>query len=214
MIYIKGIVFDLDGTLIDSLADVADIANRVLATFGFEQRLKEEYRYFAGQGTYSLMASSSGSKDNALIVKMVEEFERVYANSQNISKVFDGITKTLEAIHSRGIKMAVLSNKPEHLTRLCVDKNFDSSMFKAVFGQKKGREIKPHPQGALEIADIFGLTPSEIAIIGDTKNDILAAKNGSFTSIGVTWGFRDKSELIAYGADIVVDTPQQLLSII
>lgn len=138
---VKGAIFDLDGTLIDSLEDVANLANDVLSIFGFERKAKEEYRYFAGQGAYSLMASSSGSKDNALIVKMVEEFERVYANSQNISKVFDGITKTLEAIHSRGIKMAVLSNKPEHLTRLCVDKNFDSSMFKAVFGQKKAERL-------------------------------------------------------------------------
>jgi phosphoglycolate phosphatase len=211
---IKGVIFDLDGTLIDSLTEVANLANAVLSAFGFEQRSKEEYRYFAGQGAYSLMASSSGSKDDALIMEMVKEFERMYVGSQNVSKAFDGITEALVEIYSKGVKMAVLSNKPEHLTRLCVNRNFNSSMFEAVFGQKEGREVKPHPQGALEIADVFGLAPNEIVIIGDTKNDILAAKNGDFYSVGVTWGFRDRAELIECGADVVVDTPQQLLNII
>lgn len=211
---VKGAIFDLDGTLIDSLEDVANLANDVLSIFGFERKAKEEYRYFAGQGAYSLMASSSGSKDDALIMEMVKEFERMYAGSRNISKVFDGITEVLEEIYSRGVKMAILSNKPEHLTRLCVDRNFDSSMFEAVFGQKEGREVKPHPQGALEIADVFGLAPNEIVIIGDSKNDILTAKNGSFASIGVSWGFRDREELLESGADAIVDTPQQLLNII
>jgi len=211
---IKGVIFDLDGTLIDSLTEVANLANAVLSAFGFEQRSKEEYRYFAGQGAYSLMAASSGSKDDALIMEMVKEFERMYVGSRNISKVFDGITEVLEEICSRGVKMAVLSNKPEHLTRLCVNRNFDSSMFEAVFGQKEGRKVKPHPQGAMEIADVFGLAPNEIVIIGDTKNDILTAKNGGFYSVGVSWGFRNRAELIECGADVVVDTPQQLLNII
>ncbi len=210
----RGAIFDLDGTLIDSLGDVANFANAVLSAFGFEERAKEEYRYFAGQGAYSLMASSSGSKDDVLIGEMVGEFERIYAGSRNISRAYDGIVEMLDEVYSRGVKMAVLSNKPEYLTRLCVGKNFDLSMFGAVFGQKDGRSIKPDPQGALEIADIFGLAPQEIVIIGDTKNDILAAKNGSFGSIGVSWGFRSREELLQSGADVVVDYPRQLLDII
>lgn len=120
----------------------------------------------------------------------------------------------MSALDKKGIKKAVLSNKPEALTKMCVDKYFEGYKFDFVAGQREGVDIKPNPTIALEIAQSFALKPSEIAIVGDSKNDILTAKNGGFYSIGVTWGFRDREELEESGADAIVDTPQQLLNII
>jgi phosphoglycolate phosphatase len=211
---IKGVIFDLDGTLLDSLDDVANYANAVLLAFGFESRTQEEYRYLAGQGAYNLMASSSGTSDEMLIKEMAEEFKKVYEEVQGSSRPYAGMDDVLDELASHNIKMAVLSNKPDGLTKICTEKYFCRQHFEAVFGQREGESIKPDPAGALEIAKIFGLNPSEIAIVGDTKNDILTAKNGGFYAVGVTWGFRDKEELEAHGADAIINSPQELLTIL
>jgi phosphoglycolate phosphatase len=120
----------------------------------------------------------------------------------------------LDELASHNIKMAVLSNKPDKLTKICTEKYLCKHHFEAVFGQREGESIKPDPATALEIAKIFGLNPSEIAIVGDTKNDILTAKNGGFYAVGVTWGFRDKEELEAHGADAIINSPQELLTVL
>ncbi len=211
---IRGVIFDLDGTLLDSLDDVANSANAVLLAFGFEVRAKEEYRYLAGQGAYNLMAASSGSKDEGLIRAMADEFKKVYEEFKGSSKPYVGVQELLSELNAKAIKLAILSNKPDHLTKMCAQKYFGSCKFEAVFGERNGVAIKPDPTGALEIAKIFGLNPSEIAIVGDTKNDILTAKNGGFYSVGVTWGFRDRDELMECGADKIIDTPEELLEIL
>ncbi len=209
---IKGVIFDLDGTLLDSLGDVADYANAVLVAYGFESRQKAEYRYLAGQGAYSLLANASGCDDEKLIGEMVEEFKKVYEQMQGSSRAYDGTHEMLGMLAAKNIKLAVLSNKPEHLTQRCVQKYFFKHHFEAVYGQQDGKSIKPHPSSALEIAEIFKLKPSEIAIVGDTKNDILTAKNGGFYSVGVTWGFRDAAELEENGADAIINNPSELIA--
>jgi len=208
---IKGVIFDLDGTLLDSLEDVATYANAVLAAYGFEGRTKEEYRYLAGQGAYSLMAKSSRTDDEKLAVEMADEFKKIYEEVEGSSKPYAGIEDMLKTLFAKNIKLAVLSNKPDHLTKICVEKYFRNYRFEAVFGQRDGGSTKPDSAGALEIAKIFGLEPSSVAIVGDTKNDILTAKNGGFYSVGVTWGFRDRGELEECGADKVIDSTKELL---
>jgi len=210
---IKGIIFDLDGTLLDSLCDVADYANAVLLAYGFKARTQEEYRYLAGQGAYNLMAASSDSKDGDLIAAMAAEFKKVYEESSGSSKPYAGIQQVLDGLALRGVKMAILSNKPDKLTKICVEKYFCGYDFAAVCGQKDGGAVKPDPAGALEIANVLGLMPSEIAIVGDTKNDILTAKNGGFYSIGVTWGFRGREELEKNRADAIVDKCDDILEL-
>ena len=211
---IKGVIFDLDGTLIDSLVDVAEYANTVLEKYGFDKRKIEDYRYLAGQGAYNLMSASSGSGDKTMTDKMAEEFKVVYEKSDKTPVVYSGIADLLAVLEEKGIKSAVLSNKPDHLTKLCVKRAFGDFCFSAVVGHKEGYEVKPNPKAALEIAGVFGLRPDEIAIVGDTKNDILTAKNGGFYAVGVTWGFRDRDELLENGADLIIDTPLQILNII
>ncbi len=211
---IKGIIFDLDGTLIDSLGDVANFANTVLRSFGFKERNKEEYRYLAGQGVYNLMAASSGSQDETCIKKMSNEFAKLYEESGNNPRVYLGIDEILAQLELKNIKKSVLSNKPEQLTKICVNQCFSGFAFDAVFGQRDGVPVKPNPILAHEIASIFGLLPSEIAIIGDSKNDILTAKNGGFYAVGVTWGFRDRAEFEENGADMIVDEPSEILELL
>lgn len=207
---IKGVIFDLDGTLLDSLGDVADYANAVLGAYGFEPRQKEEYRYLAGQGAYSLLANASGCNDAKLIGEMVEEFKKVYDKMQGSSVVYDGIDEMLDMLVANNIKLAVLSNKPDYLTQRCVQKYLFKHRFEAVYGQQEGKSIKPDPSSALDIATILKLKPSEIAIVGDTKNDMLTAKNGGFYAVGVSWGFRNRAELEENGADIIIDEPLEL----
>ncbi len=207
---IKGVIFDLDGTLLDSLGDVTDYANTVLGAYGFGLRQKEEYRYLAGQGVYSLLANASGCSDATLISEMVEEFKKVYEQVQGLAVVYEGIDEMLDMLAAKNIKLAVLSNKPEYLTQRCIQKYFFKHRFEAVYGQQEGKSIKPDPSSALEIAKILKLKPSEIAIVGDTKNDILTAKNGGFYAVGVSWGFRQRAELEENGADIVIDEPLEL----
>ncbi len=206
-----GVIFDLDGTLLDTLEDVANFANEVLGANGFVLRITEEYRYLTGDGSKNLMAKAARIDDKALIEKMADEFKAVYESSLGVSKPYIGAYETLAALKGLSIKQAVLSNKPHELTKACVDKFFGEYKFEAVFGQRDGYSVKPDTQSALEIADIFGLKPKEIIFVGDTKTDMLTAKNGGFYAVGVTWGFRDREELLAYGADALVDAPMELL---
>lgn len=212
--HIKGVIFDLDGTLLDSLGDVADFANTVLVKFGFAARDKMEYRYLAGQGAYNLMAASSKSSDDKLIALMAKEFALVYEHSNGNSKGYDGMNEVLSVLEAKAIPKAVLSNKPEHLTKACVSKYFGNFNFDAVCGQREGVAVKPNPDLAFEIADIFGLKPCEIAIIGDSKNDVLTAKNGGFYAVGVTWGFRDEDELVQNGADAIAKEPMEIIGLL
>lgn len=156
------------------------------------------------------MKAASGCDSEILTLEMASEFSAVYSQLQGNSTPYPNISLVLECLDTLGIKKAILSNKPEYLTQKCVSKYLSEFDFEAVFGQRDGIDVKPNPALGYEIADLFGLKPSEIAIIGDTKNDILTAKNGGFYSIGVTWGFRDRAELEESGADAIVDSPQQM----
>lgn len=211
---IKGVIFDLDGTLLDTLDDIVNFANSTLQQNGFEKKTKNQFRYLAGQGVYNLMKNSSESDDNIVVTKLIDEFTTKYNSSKSVAKPFDYIDKVLDYLVSKSIKIAVLSNKPDGLTKQCVQAHFENYAFLAVFGQQDGIEVKPNPYLANKIADIFSLKPDEIAIIGDTKNDILTAKNGGFCSIGVTWGFREREELAECGATYIVDKPEQICSLI
>lgn len=206
----SGVIFDLDGTLLDSLQDVADFANIVLGRYGFNKRELAEYRHLAGDGSKTLMQRASGSSDEELISKMALEFKAVYENEIGSSKPFDGVKEVLWALQKEGVKKAVLSNKPDALTKECVKRYFGEFSFEAVCGQTDEFGLKPNPASALFIASTFNATPEKIAFVGDTKTDMLTAVSGGFYPIGVTWGFRDKDELVSFGAKDVVLSPKEL----
>jgi phosphoglycolate phosphatase len=208
---IRGIIFDLDGTLLDSLEDIADLANGVLVRHGLQTYTSEEYRYFVGYGTKELFMRCAKDAPDALQSVMVQEYTALYEQLQGgKSKLYPKVKETLQTLFEKGLKIAVLSNKPHELTRQCVKRYLNGFAFDAVFGQREAVAKKPDPAAALEIAAIFGLSPSEIAFVGDTRVDMETANRSGMYALGAAWGFRDSEELKEYGANQIFNGIEEL----
>ena len=205
-------IFDLDGTLVDSLRDLADTANAVLAESGFPQHPIDAYRYFVGDGVQMLISrivpesASAYQRRNCL-----EMFTARYAANWRINSCpYPGVHDMLLALKSLGLKMAVLSNKPHAFTEDFVGHFFPGQLFAAVFGQRQEVERKPSPQAAFEIASLFGVAPKHCLFIGDTAIDMQTGSSAGMFTIGVLWGFRDRLELEQHHADLIVEQPQEI----
>ncbi len=212
----KAIIFDLDGTLIDSLTDIALCMNEVLEKLNYPTHDINKYNYFVGDGalvlTQNALPKNSSQEE---INKVLEHFKELYdLGIHNNTKPYEGIRELLRALESSVLKVGILSNKPHAFTLKYAQKFFSDFTLEEVHGQKENVPKKPHPAGALDIANAFRLKPCEIVYVGDTATDIKTAKNAGMQSIGVLWGFRTKEELVENGADYIVETPQQIWDII
>ncbi|HUY34401.1 MAG TPA: HAD family hydrolase [Pirellulales bacterium] len=210
----RAVVFDLDGTLLDSLADIGEAANAVLARLGLAPHALEEYRQFVGEGVAVLFqrALAADRRTDEIIAHCVSEFQIAYGRNWNIrTKPYAGIPALLDSLTKMGLKMAVLSNKPHEFAQRCVDHYFPASGFEVVFGQRQGVPQKPDPAGALEIAQRLGIAANESVYVGDSAVDMETARNARMLPIGVEWGFRSVDELRAAGAVAVIAEPQELL---
>lgn len=211
----KAVIFDLDGTLLDTLKDIALSVNHVLQSLGREEIPIDKYRYLVGEGALALMKNAMPDADESLHVKALELFEKHYAlQFDKNTKMYEGISKMLTFFSARGYKMAVLSNKPDSFTKKCVLKYLRNWKFDAVFGVRQGVPKKPHPQGVYDILEILGVKPEKCLYVGDTSIDMITAKSANIPSIGVLWGFRDKEELLAHGAKYIVKTPNELIKLV
>lgn len=212
---IKAVLFDLDGTLSDSLASMALAGNTVLEQFGLPKMPVENYRYYCGDGAAMLVKralSEAGDKELQYFDKAYEAYQEVFRKDCTFNvKPYDGIQEMLASLQKKGIKIAVVSNKPHDRTIDVVEKLFGLDAFDAVIGMKEGRKGKPDPAGALETAQILGVVPSECAFVGDTNVDMKTGTNAGMLRIGVLWGFRDREELVENGADEIVENPQELV---
>lgn len=208
---VQGIIFDLDGTLIDSLVDIALCANEVLAEFGFRTHAIQDYKYFVGDGAKMLLQNALAQDVSDETLQMVvQRFKALYDHQiYDNTRAYDGILECLETLSGR-VKLAILSNKPHEFTIKYAQRFFGHIPFEAIYGQI-GEYKKPDPMYAYKIATEFGVPPSEIMFVGDTKTDMQTAKNSSMIACGVTWGFRPREELIKYGADLLIDKPEELL---
>lgn len=211
----RGIIFDLDGTLIDSLADIADSANSALAALNFPTHPVENYQYFVGDGVKTLMdriLPAEVVEDEVVMGECLRRYSEIYAeNWANKTRPYPGIPELLDTIDSCGLKKAVFSNKPAQCTEKCVEVLLGNWTFDAVVGQKDGViPKKPDPTGGIFIRDMWGFQSDEILYVGDTSTDMLTAKNAGFYSVGVTWGFRPEEELRENGARIIVNTPAEI----
>lgn len=208
---LKAVIFDLDGTLLDSLEDLAVNANTILKQFGFPEYPLKSYRQFVGEGARILINRATGLSDDEKIDEITQAYKTLYSENINkYSRLYDGIEALLDTLQARRIPMAVLSNKPDLLTKRCYDLFYTPWNFTAVLGQRESVPMKPDPTGALEIASDLGLPPGEIAFVGDTKTDMQTAKNAGMFAIGVTWGFREEAELREHGADVIVHHPMEI----
>jgi phosphoglycolate phosphatase len=207
-------IFDLDGTLVDSLVDIAEASNRALGELGFPSHETDRYRFFVGDGLMTLARRIvPRNTPEKLVTETARLFKRHYAGGwQRTTRLYPGIMAMLTRLLEDGVNLAVLSNKPDDFTRLFVSTFFPAEMFGLVFGHRDQVPKKPDPQGALEIADYFGTAPQACLFIGDTSVDIATGKAAGMTSMGVTWGFRKRQELENAGADLIIDRPYEIIS--
>lgn len=205
-------IFDLDGTLLDTLADIADAANRSLAQLGLPIHPQIAYNHFVGDGMQTLVQRIlPEGVAPAMIARCVELFQQEYSQCWHSStKAYDGIPAMLADMAQAKIPMAILSNKPHHFTEICAARFFPDQPFSLVFGHRPGKAKKPDPASALEIAATLGFSPASSVFVGDTAIDIQTGKAAGMFTIGATWGFRGRAELEANQADLIVTKPEEI----
>ena len=213
----KAIIFDLDGTLLDTIEDIADSMNYVLGNHGYPLHTIAEYKIFVGDGAATLVKRSV--RDLGVNEDMLTKLETEYISEYLIrhadkTKPYDGMLELLSALADRGVKIAVLSNKFHASTEEVIAHYFPGIVFDAVIGQRPGYPIKPDPAGALEILGILDVERDDVLYVGDTGTDMLTAKAAGLRAVGALWGFRDKKELAANGADLYAGRPMDLMSLL
>lgn len=213
----KAVLFDLDGTLLDTLEDLAMAANRVLAAQGLPVHPVDAYRYFVGDGVATLVERilPAALRGTAMLDEAIAAFQREYANNwHDRSLPYPGIPQMLDRLVAAGLRLSILSNKPDGFTRLCVQRLLPQWTFDPLLGQRPGVPKKPSPAAALEVARLLGLAPAEILYVGDTAVDMQTANAAGMDAIGVLWGFRTALELQAAGARHLITAPEELLPIV
>lgn len=210
-------IFDLDGTLTDTLRAIAHFGNTALMKNGFAAIEVDKYRYLVGDGRDVLihrMLSEYDADTEENYIRVGKDYDIEYnGNMLYLTKPYDGIIDALKEI-SKKHTLAVLSNKPDNIVKYIVDTLFPHELFKSVDGQKSGIPTKPSPIGAFEIAHRLGFEPKECVFIGDTNVDIYTGKNAGMKTVGVLWGFRDREELEQAGADIIIEKTEQLVDVL
>lgn len=209
----KAIIFDLDGTLIDSLEDIALCMNKVLKQLNLPTYEIDKYRDFVGGGIDTLVQKALGEYSEELKEKVKENFKKIYDSKlYEQTKAYDGIYELLEKLQSNGFKIAVLSNKPHEFTCKYVDALFSKYKIQEVHGQKSNINKKPDPSAALNIAKALDVKCENTYFVGDTNVDMQTASNANMKSIGVLWGFRPNE--VKSLADFVVNHPLEILEIV
>jgi len=215
---IKACIFDLDGTLTDTVRTLAYFVNAEMAKHGLPPAPVEQFKYFAGNGARTLIhrvLAYHGITDAALEDTILRDYNAAYdADFLHLCSLYDGIAEMIAALHNRGIQLAVLSNKPQPTTQKIIKAFFDEGTFSAVFGQREGVPLKPDPAGVFEILDLLRREKQECLYIGDTAVDINTGKNAGLITIGVLWGFRDRAELESAGATHIITKPLELLPLV
>lgn len=211
----KAVIFDLDGTLVDSLADLSDSVNLMLESYGFPTHEIEQYRYFVGNGSKKLMERTL-PRDKAASAEFVEEalvkYKAIYKERLlEKTRPYNGVRELLAELKSRGIPLAVCTNKHNDAALTIVKILFAPGTFEEVLGDRPGFPKKPNPATPLEIASHLGVKPDEVAYLGDTSVDMETAVHAGFLPVGVLWGFRPEEELVKSGAKVLLKAPLELL---
>lgn len=209
---VSGMIFDLDGTLIASLEDLADAVNTALAEHSLPTHPLEPYNYFVGDGMNNLVlrACPKGCPEDvvaSVFARVKEEYGNNWARK---TRLYDGILPMLEKLSGMSIPLAVLTNKPHEFTREVVEHYLPGIVFTVAQGNRGDGKAKPDPTLALEIAARMNLAPEQIGFMGDSRTDMDTAGNANMVPIGVLWGFRPEAELIAHGAKVILSHPEEL----
>lgn len=207
------VIFDLDGTLLDTLGDLHASVNVALGEYGLPIRTKEEVRAFVGNGVAKLMERAAGEVSQALFEKLLAAFKAHYsAHCKDRTKPYDGVMEVLQALKKRGVKTAVLSNKPDFAVKLLAEEYFQGYLQSAV-GENEAGGIrkKPAPDSLFAVLDELQANKETTVYVGDSEVDIQTARNAGVECISVTWGFKDREFLVENGATILIDEPKEIL---
>ena len=209
----KTIIFDLDGTLLDSLTDIYTSVNVALSAYGLPNRTKEEVRAFVGNGIVKLMERAVGIVGYPQMDGVMSVVEKHYGeHCKDETKPYDGVMETLQKMAAAGIKTAVVSNKPDFAVKLLAEEYFQGLLLDAVGeNESVGIRKKPAPDSLLAVMQTLGATAEETLYVGDSEVDIQTAQNAGVACLSVTWGFRSKEFLIESGATLLADTPFEML---
>ena len=213
----KAVIFDLDGTLLDTLGDLAASGNAILADRGLPTHPVDDFRYFIGDGMRNLVerifpddAKPSESELDAALA----DYKNAYEQRWNLTtKPYDGVPELLDELSANGVPLGVLSNKAHAFTEKCVDAFLADWKWTAVLGQREGIPRKPDPAGALEAAATMGVTPENCVFVGDSGVDMQTATNAGMIAVAALWGFRSAEELTAAGAAFLIEKPADLLTL-
>lgn len=214
---LRAAVFDLDGTLLDSLADIAHSMNFVLEEMGFSAHPLKDYRAFVGDGITMLArrALPADRRDDATLADCVERMRRRYRDhSEVLTRPYEGMSELLDGLTERGLAMAVLSNKPHELTVALVEGLLGRWSFRPVLGERPGVARKPDPAAVFEILRELGLSADEAVYVGDTPTDLATARAAGMRCIAAAWGFRGAEELRAAGAQSIAASPVEVLDLL
>jgi phosphoglycolate phosphatase len=209
----RAIIFDLDGTLADTLADLTDVTNAVLADNGFPGHAEEAYRDMVGWGLTNLIvrALPEDRRRDETVNALAAELLRRYTREPVIkTRPYPGILSMLDELEEGGIPMSVLSNKADPVARRVVERILPGKRFAVVRGAVDGAPKKPDPRSALEIAESMGVPPKKVLFIGDSTVDMHTARAAGMIPVGVSWGFRPPEELLREGAELIIEEPREI----
>ena len=210
----KLVIFDLDGTLLNTIDDLAVSANYALRQHGYPEHELPTYRYFVGNGITKLIerALPEAERCEPTILQLREEFVGYYQRHKtDLTRPYPGIPELLSHLSAKGIQLAVASNKYHQGTVELIRHYFGTDLFKVVLGQRGHIPAKPDPAIVYEILHLTGITPADTLYIGDSGVDMQTARRSGITSIGVSWGFRPRQELTENGACHIVDRPEEII---
>ncbi len=213
----RALIADLDGTLLDTLQDVANSTNVALARLGLPPHETEAYKYFVGDGrrTMALRALPADHRDEATLQLLIQYIGEEYGRSwMETTRPYEGIPEMLDAMSQRGVRLAVLSNKPHVYTVEMIARLLPRWTFEQVVGESPETPRKPDPGGAIAIARKMGIKPVECLYMGDSGVDMQTANAAGFYPVGVLWGFRTADELLANGAKTLVGHPRDVVALL
>ncbi len=212
----KACIFDLDGTLTDSLRSIAYFVNTEIAKYGMPDVPAEDFKLYAGNGARMLIRrvlARNGRLDETLEDTILQNYNAAYdADPLHLCTVYDGMFSLLKKLREKDVSVNVLSNKPHPTAEKVVKALFGEQTFSYIFGARENIPLKPDPYGVFEILNLLGLEQSEALYIGDTATDVQTGKAAGLFTVGVLWGFRTKDELEKAGADAVAAHPEEIVN--
>lgn len=213
----KLIIFDLDGTLLDTLQDLGDSCNMILEQYGYPKHPLESYKKFVGNGVRMLIerALPEDARTEDTIIRLLSTFKECYEEkAENYTKPYTGIIELLQTLKSSGYLISIASNKYHEAVIPLVAKYFPKISFDLILGHRTGHPAKPEPHIVFDTLSILDVKTADCYYVGDSSVDMDTANNAGIQSIGVSWGFREKEELKQHGAAYIIDEPKELLDIL